>query len=463
MTADRLGGHLFFCFGGAEPFDPARPAIPQFHRPLRLLCKRQGGSLSASFHAVNLMRTFLFLICALLAVPPAASAQVNSLASDRPREQAKVKLGPFYVTPSIALDEMGVDTNVLNQQTGPQSDFTFTVAPQARVWLPIGRRALVRTQGGADLVWYRTLESERSVNPQVQSRVEIYLRRMTLFGDGAFVYTRQRPTFEVDLRSRRRETAFSGGLDFRLLRKITLEVAGGRSGVRFVGDEVFAGTPLAITLNRDTTSIGSTLRYHWSPLTTFAFRAGSARDRFPLASIRDSDSLSLMPGVEFKPRALINGSAYVGVRRFRPIASTRIPAYTGLVADLDLAYTLLGSTSFAVTHTRGIGYSWEFAQPYFVDNSVGASVRRALGRRFDMIVSGARHQYAYRNLIRSAEPSTGERRLDTTWNYSGSFGYRMGRESRIGLGVSYWRRDSTTRQFREYDGLRIGMSGNYGF
>lgn len=408
------------------------------------------------------MRTFL-LLGALVAAPVAAPAQVNSLAAERPREEATVKLGPFYVTPSIALNEMGVDTNVHNSQGGKQADFTFTVAPQARVWMPIGRRALVRTQATAGLVWYRTLVNERSVNPQVQSRAEVYLRRMTLFGDGAFVYTRQRPTFEVDLRSRRREIAFGGGIDFRLLRKITLEVSGGRSGVRFVGDELFEGTPLAITLNRDTTSVGSTVRYHWSPLTAFAVRGSRSSDRFPLASIRNSDSTEIMPGVELRPRALISGSAYVGVRRFRPVVASRIPEYTGLVADLDLAYTLLGSTSFAITHTRGIGYSWEFAQPYFVDNSVGARVRRALGPRFDVIVSADRHQYAYRNLIRLDESAPDERRLDTTWNYGGSFGYRIGRESRVGFGVSYWRRDSTTRQFREYDGLRIGMSGNYGF
>lgn len=409
------------------------------------------------------MRRCVLLTCALLVAPVAVTAQVNALEADRPREEAKVKLGPFYVTPLIGLDEMGLDTNIRNEQTAKQSDFTFTVVPQTRIWLPIARRGLVRTQAAVDLVWYRTVASERSVNPHVQSRAELYLRRLTVFGEGRFLYTRQRPSFEIDLRSRRRETSVAGGIDLRLVQKLTLEFSGHRSGVRFVGDEVFQGTPLAITLNRDTTGVDSTVRYHWSPLTAFALRAGRSSDRFPLASIRNSDTMHVMPGIELKPRALVRGSAFVGVRRFRPLAEARVPSYTGVVANLQLSYTMFGATSFTLTHTRDIGYSWEFTQPYYIDNSVGGSVRRALGQRFDVIGSADRHQYSYRNLISAGVPIADERRLDTTWNYGGSLGYRIGRDHRVGVGVTYWKRDSTTRTSREYDGLRIGATASYGF
>ena len=43
-----------------------------------------------------------------------------------------------------------------------------------------------------------------------------------------------------------------------------------------------------------------------------------------------------------------------------------------------------------------------------------------------------------------------------TWNYQGSFGYRLGRSGRAAIGASYWQRDSTTRLFRDYDNLRFG-------
>ena len=65
-------------------------------------------------------------------------------------------------------------------------------------------------------------------------------------------------------------------------------------------------------------------------------------------------------------------------------------------------------------------------------------------------------------LIPPPSPGAAER-IDTTWNYAGSVGYRIGREGRLAFGVSYWQRASTTKQFREYDNLRIGTSFSQGF
>ena len=112
-------------------------------------------------------------------------------------------------------------------------------------------------------------------------------------------------------------------------------------------------------------------------------------------------------------------------------------------------------------------------QPFFINNAVGASIRRALGRRFDVIVSADRFEYAYENLAVEA-PATGdplpvapvkapaEQRVDKTWNYAASVGYRIG-NGRVGFGVSYWERDSNQRVFRSYDNLRFGTTVTYGF
>ena len=115
------------------------------------------------------------------------------------------------------------------------------------------------------------------------------------------------------------------------------------------------------------------------PLTTIAVRYENLRDRFEFSPGRDADSYSVMPGVEFKPRALISGTAYVGYREFTPREPLQLPAFSGLVAQLGLSYTLLGSTTFGVSFRRDLTYSYEELQPFFVDTSVGASIRRALG------------------------------------------------------------------------------------
>lgn len=399
---------------------------------------------------------------ALVLLTDSLYAQVNTLNADSPRENGTLKLGPFYVTPQIQLNEFGVDTNVFNKVGESNRDFTFTLTPMATVWLPIARRGLVKTVVDTDLVWYREFASERSVDPSVTLRGEAYVRRVTLFAQNAFLHSRQRPSFEVDRRSRRVENTFIAGVDVRMTPKVSLELQGSQTRVDYEGDAFEGATRLAETLNRTAVGFGGVARYKLSALTVFAIRAERFEDRFQFSPERDTDNVRIMPGVELHARALIRGSAHVGIRHLNPVDESVLPEFAGPVSDLRLSYTFLGSTAIALTQRRDIGYSFEALQPYYVDTSVGIHVRRALGSRFDAVASSGRSTYAYRDLLLPARFSSAQR-IDTVWNYGGSVGYRLGREGRIGVGVSYWTRRSTTQFSRNYDGLRIGTTAAYEF
>ena len=277
-----------------------------------------------------------------------------------------------------------------------KSDFTFTVGPKVDLWVPVARRALLQGTAATDLVWYAQYDSERSVDPQFALRGEVYLRRVTLFASGQYVNTRQRLNYEVDVRARHLENGANAGVAVRLTPKLSIEAATLLERTRFDSDAVFDGVSLQKTLNQDTTGFSVTGRHHITPLTTLALRYERLKDEFEYSPIRDSNSVRVMPGVEFKPRALITGTAYVGYRRFTPSATRALREFTGLVAQLGLWYTLLGSTTMGVSYSRDLTYSYEVEQPFFINNSVGVSVRRAIGRRFDVIVSTDRHQYSIR-------------------------------------------------------------------
>jgi len=416
----------------------------------------------------------LGLALAALTLPVLAHAQTYDAEQiDQVRKEARSHVGPFYVTPRITLKELGVDSNVFNAAGQPESDFTATLTPSADIWVPVARRALLQTTVGTDLVWYNNFDTERSIDPHVTSRAEIYLRRITLFADGGYRNTRQRLNYEVDLRARHVEQAAEAGVALRLTPKFSIETAGHYADLRFDGDTTLDGIRLQRTLNQETRGYSVTARHRVTPLTALALRYEQLEDSFEFSPARDSKSFRVMPGIEFKPRALISGSAYVGYREFTPQNDGALPKFSGLVAQLGLSYTLLGSTTFGVTYSRDLTYSYEVLQPFFIDNAVGASVRRALGRRFDVIVSADRFEYAYENLAVEA-PATGdplavtpvkaplEQRVDKTWNYAASLGYRIG-NGRVGFGVAYWERDSNQRVFRSYDNLRFGTTVTYGF
>ena len=394
----------------------------------------------------------------------ARSAAAQPQGADDLRTQARIHVGPLYVTPGLQFREIGIDTNVFNSAVDPKSDFTFTVGPEAHVWLPVARRALLRTSAGADLVYFQKYGSERSVNPHAEVRGELYLQRLTLFGENELVNTRQRPNFEIDVRARRLENTLRVGGQLRLSSKFAVEVAGRQSLVRFDGDAVFSGSYLEDVLNRDSRGVSATARYRRTPLTTIVVRAEKSRERFASSPLRDADTLRIEPGVEFRPPALISGSGYLGVRRLDPLHK-ELPAFRGMVGSGRLRFRLPGAATVEFAGDRDLSYSFERLQPYYVVDGYGVTLRRQIVRRFDASVTGQRQLYSYRDLIVPDRVTTrpGAGRQDTTVIYSMSVGYIPNRDSRVGVVVSRMSRDSNAYQYAVYEGFRVGTTVTYGF
>jgi hypothetical protein len=163
----------------------------------------------------------------------------------------------------------------------------------------------------------------------------------------------------------------------------------------------------------------------------------------------------------------VSGTGYVGYRRFQSLDDS-VPDFDGLVASAALSYTLLGSTVFSFTADRDADYSFEPTQPYYVRDGYGLNIQRHLAGRLDATVGATRYQYAYRDFTvltgaaRTSSVATTVERVDTTWNYTASIGYRVSRDTRIGLGASYYDRRSNTKESRDYSGLRVGLLVEYG-
>jgi hypothetical protein len=404
---------------------------------------------------ITLRRTIVCLVVCLSAATPAFA----QLQREDPRKTATKHAGPIYFTPMFSIPELGVDTNVKNERNHPVSDFTVTAVPALAAWLPAGPRLMFRTSTHVDLVYYQKYVEERGISGSVSFHGEFRMARATLFGDYRHLNSRQRANFEIDARARRKEKGVLAGLEVRLLPQLSLELAAADSSVRFDADEQFLGTALHRELDRDGRSYTATLRHRLTALTTLGARVESIEDRFPLAPIRSGDSMRYSGIVEFKPRALISGTATVGFRQYRAL-NELTPDFTGMVADVALRYRLSGSTLVTFRVERDLQYSYEPLQPYYIVGGLGLSVRRALTGRFDVIGSWLRYQYDYKDLETGADLA--DVREDLTHNYGVDLGYNVRRGLRAGFGVTYWQRGSTTRLLKKYDGFRFATSLIYG-
>ncbi len=384
-------------------------------------------------------------------------AHAQSIGQD-PRKDAKAHLGPFYLTPTFSLTNLGVDSNVFSEAANPKSDFTFVLTPRSEIALPIARRALLASKVGLDFVYFQTYVSERSVNPNVDVRGEFYMPRITLFGQETYVSTKLRQNFEIDLRSRQRQHLVRGGFEIKFSPRSSVQIAAGAGRHRFEGAAVFRGSSLKEALDYDSTSYSATFRSRRTAKTSLVLLTEVSHDRFRYAGFRNSDSIRILPGVEFAPRALISGKATIGFRRFHTLSPT-VPGFTGLVASLNLGYTLLGATRFSVQVDRDVSYSYERAEPYYLINGIGFSVRRQLFGDYDAIISGRKYRYSYRADSLQVAPAS---LAEMTTGYSLDVGHRLGATYRLGFAVSNWSRHSGLGADRNYEGWRYGVSFTYG-
>jgi hypothetical protein len=386
----------------------------------------------------------------------AASAVRASAQDPDPAEEGRFRLGPLRFTPSIALSNLGVDDNVFNEDLNAKRDTTAAVGPAVNLWMHVGRSRLTGLASGQYL-YFRTYDNERAWNTNDELKWEVPLGRVTPFIGGIYTNTKDRPGYEIDSRAHQRFAAVRLGTSLRLSAITSVVLAGTRSATAFDEGETFLGADLATALNRTSQSEELQLRFKLTPLTTLVLGADSVQDRFRFNSIRDANSIRVLPGFELRPSALVSGKVFVGYRRFDAL-NQGVPDYQGPIAAVDATY-IAGPTRFGLKVSRDLTYSYEPAQPYYALTDLGLIITERVTHTWDVVARGGRQTLDYKRLNSVA---AGTARTDIVRQYGGGLGYRVGQTLRLGFDAIYYRRLSSEVALRDFAGLRFGASVSYG-
>ena len=366
---------------------------------------------------------------------------------------------PLVLSPTVQLTDLGWDDNVfrVSKDNHPIGDFTATFSPAIQATL---RASRVRVTGRSQVnfIYFRRVSEIRSIDTDTAGRVELLLGRTTPYVGGGWANARHRRNFEIDAPARRIDAFWDAGIDLQLSAKTLIGVSTRRTSVDYSDDAVFLDSNLADVLGATTAINGVRFRYSLTPLTTVGAEIELDRNDFQAAAERNSDGLRLTSVVEFQPLALISGRAQVGIRK-RSFVDARVPTFRGTVARIDLAYTLLGRTRFAVAAIRDLSYSYRADQRDYLQTGVELSVTQRLGNAWDMGARVGRFGLVYDlgnpdRISRSPQ----ERVLI----YGVDVGYRIER-TRIGFRVDRQTRTSDFSVGRGYEDMRIGTSVSYGF
>ena len=300
-----------------------------------------------------------------------------------PLESMWMRVGPFGFTPSIAVTDFGVDSNVFRTAEEPRRDFTATIAPRFDVRLRAGR-LLLWGWNATGFTYYAETSDQRSISYANEVRADVDLGRFRPFATAAILETRDRLNAELDVRAPRLSRSVSGGARVSIGTHTALTVSGRASDLEFEEGTTFEGVSLPRNLNSRVEAADAALDIALTPLTTFKLLASVQQDRFDQSPERDSDSIRILPGLQFDPIALIHGSLALGYRRFNPL-SPAIPDYTGFIMQGSLGYTLLDRTRFEGWLNRDVQYSFEDFEPVLSEHrrprSSDASSCRTMGCR----------------------------------------------------------------------------------
>jgi len=370
-----------------------------------------------------------------------------------------MQIGPLYLNPTIALTNLGADDNVFNDpaSNAPKSDFTMTLTPRSDLWLRVGDTWVV----GAireDINWYQQYASERSANTAYALGWRVPLSRLNFKLNTAFANTRDRPGFEIDARAARTVFRYDGAVEYRTLSRTFVGVTASRERTNFDDSASFKGANLHDELNRVSTQYGFTVREQITTLTSVGFTGTRAHDRFEFSPQRDADYSNALVSVAFDPAALINGSASIGYTNFQPVEAG-LPPFKGTIAAVELSYTLQGVTKFVVTAGRGVQYSYDLNQPYYVQTGYAVSIAQQIFGPLDVVGRGGRQALDYRD--RGGATLAAPDRTDNVTTYGGGVGYHLGKSLRLGFNVDHSDRSSPLED-RTYKGLRYGTAVTYG-
>jgi hypothetical protein len=193
------------------------------------------------------------------------------------------------------------------------------------------------------------------------------------------------------------------------------------------------------------------LKTDLTPLASVQVRSSWKEDRFRNDPTRNAESTNAVLVFTFAPPAIVSGSATLGYQDFRPV-DPRVKPYRGLNGSAFLTFTLVEIARMNIGYNRGLDYSFDAAEAYYIENTFSAAYTHRLFSALDFQLRGTHTEFDYG---RSETVPPHRDRLDSA---AGSVGYNLRNRTRLAINYEYARRRSPEVVLRNYERRRVFFS-----
>jgi hypothetical protein len=369
-----------------------------------------------------------------------------------PDAAAPMRLGPVALNPTLSIINFGVDPNVFNSPVAPLKDLSAVVRPSVDLWFRFGRN-WVSASHRTDYLHFNDFADQRTVVNNETLRVDVPFNRMRFYFGGNYNAGRDRPGIDIDERLHHTNVLFNGGLDARLGGRTILHAAAERASYSFNRGRLPGSADLGTILSHVSTGVLVGIEQTLTPLTSFVVTGGMRENTFDDTTGRDNTTQMVSAGFNFRPLALITGTAHLGILRIVP-KGTDLPPGTGYAATVNLGYTLKSTTHFGVSVTRGVTYSPDPAVPYALNSSQTVTVDYRLTDRWSMLATLGHTNLSYRD-----RPNAD---MDL-FTLNAGVGCRITRHIRAGIGIDRIQRTASfASPVAGYRYFRLASSFGFG-
>ncbi len=314
------------------------------------------------------------LALAALAGPGSAQTYVSFRDEWDRVQKAKIHFGPFSIIPSISLQDVGYDSNVYFESAA-QGDYTATLAPEARVYWPLGSWILLSARDMPEYSFYLHEKNRRQFSNSYGFGAKILLF-------GSFVATggyqddklHHALSPEIGTLVTDETRSVDGGLAFETPSKTSLSLAVFQRDVS-VENLALPGEPsLSSAFNRR--EKGMTAEFHYPMFSgSFFFLAADYTQysfAFSGSTWRDSEAIDVSAGLRFPLTGRLTGTLALGYKKFT-LTSGPFPGFAGLTGNTELDGRF-GRFGVRLLYRRDNPFSFYQNVVYFIENDYGAGV-----------------------------------------------------------------------------------------
>lgn len=411
-----------------------------------------------------------FSVLFLISIPTyGQSYQTFSKELEQIAEQAKYRLGPFRIYPTIWFKDIGYDDNVYGkrEEDGPISDYTMTISPEAKVYLLFRNYLILTLTESPEYVFYIKQKRERRLNNNITPEFKLLLfNRFVISGDYYFSNRRWRATSEFDVRANQHMERFRGRFFYESARRTSLGISLSLTKISFEdiispGEEIH----LSRALGRD--EMKSYFEFNYKIFSESFFFLNGEYAEYEFSHIesqwRNSYSYQVNSGLRFPFIGRIKGTFSLGYKRLIPVRAGKT-GFSGLVGDTNLLLKIR-RFNFRFSYIRDCRFSYFTDNIFFLESRYGTGISYYLTKyiRLDYDFWYGIANYPELILLRMPDETYNEiERRDIYRTHSVGFVVRIIRNTGLGMRANFWERNSNLSGIKR-DRIFVGGYLTYEF